>query len=200
MATPRLTERQRRSVVCPVCDARIGRPCVSSRIPSAASFGGGWGGYPALDREHPARVAEARADLYPAAPAAPAATAALLPADPSAYTYGAWSWGYSPAMTHEHAAYWGARAIWRGDGPMDLLPDRQSVLARSEADAKRLVVLLNAGARAAANRRLAALANRWEVSPREAAEVVLHDDGTVRIVANTNASHGYLYVTAQLLS
>jgi hypothetical protein len=63
MATIRLTESQRRAVHCPVCDARPGRPCRSSRIPSASTLGGGWGGYPALDREHPARVVDARAAL-----------------------------------------------------------------------------------------------------------------------------------------
>ena len=56
----RLTQRQRRAVDCPVCGARPGRPCQSTRIGSPSSLGGGWGGYPVLDREHPSRVADAR--------------------------------------------------------------------------------------------------------------------------------------------
>ena len=115
------------------------------------------------------------------------------------YTHGSFSFGYPPAMTGEHRAYWGARAIWKGRGPMDLLRDRQSMVAVDKATADRLASLLNGGALKAANKRLDALANRWEVSPGEANEVVLHEDASVRIVANTNASHGYLYVTAQLL-
>jgi hypothetical protein len=47
-------------VPCPQCGARPGRDCISTRIPSANSFGGGWGGYQALSRSHSERVAEAR--------------------------------------------------------------------------------------------------------------------------------------------
>lgn len=65
MPTLRLISQQRRSVYCPTCDAAPGHACRSFRIPSAATFGGGWGGYPRLDREHPARVAAARALLAP---------------------------------------------------------------------------------------------------------------------------------------
>lgn len=48
------------SVACPKCGARRGHPCRSSRIPSAATLGGGWGGYPVLNRVHPERAVEAR--------------------------------------------------------------------------------------------------------------------------------------------
>ena len=116
-----------------------------------------------------------------------------------AYKFGQWSWGYQPAMTQKHRAYWGARAIWNGKGDMDLLPDRQSSVATDEGAAERLRALLNGGALKAANKRLEALARTWEVSPSESNEVILHEDDKVRIVANTNGSYGYLYVTAQLL-
>lgn len=71
MPTLRLISKQRRSVYCPTCDAAPGHACRSFRIPSAATFGGGWGGYSRLDREHPSRVAAARALLVntPATPA-----------------------------------------------------------------------------------------------------------------------------------
>lgn len=54
-----VTEVEKRAVNCPNCGARRGRPCVSSRIGSANSFGGGWGGYSHLDRAHAERRAEA---------------------------------------------------------------------------------------------------------------------------------------------
>jgi hypothetical protein len=59
----RLNADDRRSVTCPTCYARTGRACVSSRQPGANTLGGGWGGPPELDREHPARVATVRARL-----------------------------------------------------------------------------------------------------------------------------------------
>jgi hypothetical protein len=61
LAAVRLTRAERRSVECPTCLARRGSPCKGSRIPGANTFGGGWGGPPALDREHAPRIADARA-------------------------------------------------------------------------------------------------------------------------------------------
>ena len=55
--TEQVTERQKRWVECPQCGAAAGRPCKSSRIPSAHSFGGGWGGPPDLERAHAERRA-----------------------------------------------------------------------------------------------------------------------------------------------
>jgi hypothetical protein len=72
------------------------------------------------------------------------------------------------------------------------------VVAKDKAAADRLLKSLNAGILKKANKRLDELANRWEVSPSEPNEVVLYDDANVRIIGNTNGSHGYLYVTAQL--
>ena len=59
----KLSSSERRIVECPVCLAGKGRPCHSLKIGSASRMGGGWGGYPQLDREHPARVQEAREAL-----------------------------------------------------------------------------------------------------------------------------------------
>jgi len=114
------------------------------------------------------------------------------------YEYGSFAWGYSPAVTKTHRAYWGARTIWKGR-EWDILHDRQSVAATDKPTADRLVALLNGGALKAAQKRLMEMANRWEVTPEEANEVVLYDDAKVRIIGNANASHGYFYVTAQLL-
>jgi len=46
---------------CPECGARPGSPCRGSRIPSAGSLGGGWGGPPARKSPHPARQEVRRA-------------------------------------------------------------------------------------------------------------------------------------------
>lgn len=50
-----VSETQKRSVKCPRCYAASGRACTSAKIPSQNTLGGGWGGYPALDRSHPER-------------------------------------------------------------------------------------------------------------------------------------------------
>jgi hypothetical protein len=47
-------------VRCPECGRRAGRDCQGSRIPSANSFGGGWGGPSDLQRPHQERVVEAK--------------------------------------------------------------------------------------------------------------------------------------------
>lgn len=51
----KVTEAQKRSIVCPECGARPGYACKGSRIPGANTFGGGWGGPPNLDSAHRAR-------------------------------------------------------------------------------------------------------------------------------------------------
>lgn len=114
------------------------------------------------------------------------------------YTFGSFAWGYGPAVTKEHEAYWGARTIWKGR-EWDILHDRQSVLATDKTKADRLCALLNEGRLKAAGKRLQQLGNKFEADPSMANEVVLLDDGVVRIIGNANASHGYFYVTAQLL-
>ena len=50
-----VSEAQKRAVECPRCYARSGRACTSSKMPGQNTLGGGWGGYPALDRAHPER-------------------------------------------------------------------------------------------------------------------------------------------------
>jgi hypothetical protein len=52
-----VTEKHKRRVVCPSCNAQPGQPCRSSRIPGANTFGGGWGGPPDLDTAHRERRA-----------------------------------------------------------------------------------------------------------------------------------------------
>jgi hypothetical protein len=47
-------------VTCPYCGARPGRSCKGERIPSANSFGGGWGGPPPRKNSHHERIALAK--------------------------------------------------------------------------------------------------------------------------------------------
>jgi hypothetical protein len=53
--TIKVTESQKRSIVCPRCGRRVGEACRGERIPGPNSFGGGWGGPPDLDRAHAER-------------------------------------------------------------------------------------------------------------------------------------------------
>ena len=115
------------------------------------------------------------------------------------YTIEQFAFGYAPAVTGEHRAYWGARAIWKGGRTWDVLPDRQGVKATDKAALDTLLARLNGGVLRKAEARLGVLGNTWEVSPSEAREVVLFEDAHVRVVGNTNGSHGYIYLTAQLL-
>lgn len=57
MASHRISEEDKRSVACPYCGRRPGKPCRSSRQPGPNTFGGGWGGPPDLDVAHLARRA-----------------------------------------------------------------------------------------------------------------------------------------------
>ena len=50
-----VSETQKRTVECPRCYADSGRACTSAKIPGQNTLGGGWGGYPPLDRAHPER-------------------------------------------------------------------------------------------------------------------------------------------------
>lgn len=73
--TIRVSEKQKRFISCPVCGARPGRPCRSSRIPGANTLGGGWGGPPALGRAHAERRAEYLAAIAPETTPEPEPTA-----------------------------------------------------------------------------------------------------------------------------
>jgi hypothetical protein len=91
-------------------------------------------------------------------------------------------------------AVWGARLI----APNDLLWDRQGLIADDDEAKAELVAWLNGevrgqGALNEALRRLARipLANVDE-------EVVIYEDATGKIVGNTQASHGYVYVAGWL--
>lgn len=91
-----------------------------------------------------------------------------------------------------YPAAWGARAICRGDGFVDLLQDRMDAFG-SQADKDRLFAHLN------------------EVLPRpvlndKAGRIqgnddtvhLIHEDDVVKVVASAQKSYGYVYITAVL--
>lgn len=109
--------------------------------------------------------------------------------------------GYNPGLPPQAPAAWGARAILeRGAGggrQAGLLPDRQSMVGPEELRIQ-LRDALNGGALAAMQRQIARLYRKGEIRDSEAREVVLYDDPEIRIIGNTNASHGYIYLVAYI--
>jgi len=106
-------------------------------------------------------------------------------------------WGYRCEVPSGTKIVWGARAIFnpRDTHPMDLLPDRQSF--HGDADEwLNLQYLLHNGVLEAAQARLAAYVRKGTVRRDTRNEVVLYDTTLIKVVGNTNASHGYFYVTA----
>ena len=113
--------------------------------------------------------------------------------------------GYDVAVPNGVKAAWGARAIFKmptypHKAFMDLLPDRQGVcwLDGHKDSVTTLTELLNGGVLAAAQERFDALVQLGEVHTREPHAVVVYEDDDIKMVGNSNGSHGYFYVAAWL--
>jgi hypothetical protein len=107
-------------------------------------------------------------------------------------------WGYNTPEAEGSPAVWGARAIWPnryGPFALDILHDRQSMRGE-KADRDGLAYILNNGVLEAVQARMAAYERRGLVRSDTRNEVVLYDSGSVKVIGNSNASHGYFYVTA----
>lgn len=107
------------------------------------------------------------------------------------------TFGYNRGLPPGTATAWGCRAIIDQDGLVDVSPDRQSA-AGPRVDA--LLDHLNHHVRGAWRERAAELLRNGVMSTRTAAEFVLYQDFKVMIKGDTNASAGYLYVCAYLLT
>ncbi len=94
-------------------------------------------------------------------------------------------------------AVWGARAIDDRD-TFGTLRDRQGIVGDPGAVAALIDLLNNHGALAHAQKVWAVLKRQGEVQRDEGRRVVLIDHPVLRIEADTNASHGYVYVVAYL--
>ena len=93
-------------------------------------------------------------------------------------------------------AAWGARFISQR-GYLDLVWNRQSIAWRDEEAKEELITLLDGGVIELIRKVYKDLWDRFEVRGDEAEEHLLVD-GRVKAIGNTNASHGYFYVSAWL--
>jgi hypothetical protein len=104
-------------------------------------------------------------------------------------------WGLQPDVPC--VAAWGARAIMEGNGHgsyrLDFLHDRQAV-AGPKAELHKLCEWCNETGIPALRMRI----NELGIQPRERTLVVIERPG-LRLIANPNASYGYLYICAMLL-
>jgi hypothetical protein len=94
--------------------------------------------------------------------------------------------------------WWGARAILapRAFRPMDILPDRQS--SGGERFPLLMRLLNEYGGLSIAQARASALCNNFKLVGKEQFERILLDTDLVKVVADTRASHGYVYISAWL--
>jgi hypothetical protein len=105
-------------------------------------------------------------------------------------------WGLN-AHPEDSPAYWGARAILTsGKNPIDFVPNRQS--GGGDLFSVLASLLNDAGGLKIAQARVRALLDTWQMSSRESKLFTLVDNDMMTMVANTNGSYGYLYISAWL--
>jgi len=102
-------------------------------------------------------------------------------------------WGLRTAIPEGTEVSWGSRAIL-SRGFADLV--YCSVAAPTRKDAQLLTTALDGGILEEALGRVRELCESYEMAGDEAQLFTLYDDGDVVVVANTNASYGYLYLAA----
>jgi hypothetical protein len=107
------------------------------------------------------------------------------------------SFGYNAGLPEGQRAAWGARLIVTQDGYIDFVHDRQDFFG-SDEDKAALREWLRAGAGTSAFEQASALLKAGTMRTRESGEFVLCEDEQGKIVGNTNASAGYLYVAGWL--
>jgi hypothetical protein len=93
------------------------------------------------------------------------------------------------------AAAWGARLIVSQDGWVDIVHDRQDLIAAdSESNAALIVALTNSTWK----RDLVTKLQTGEVDTRNGADVVVYEDDEIKVAGNSNGSYGYFYIAAWL--
>jgi hypothetical protein len=109
-------------------------------------------------------------------------------------------WGLRGVLPTNAVTAWGARAILQtsGDFPIDLLPDRQDIIGEPEQRSLLKHLLNAAGGTRIMQARVKSMLNARVIDSRKASQVTLLDTDLIRVDANTNASHGYLYLTGWL--
>jgi len=109
--------------------------------------------------------------------------------------------GYAPAIERAQfdrcPAIWGARAIVENnDTGFGLVPGRNSWYTEGAKEREALVLALNNGVLDACRAEFVRLRDEnWDIN-RVSQEYVLYEDDAVKVVGNTNGSHGYLYLAA----
>lgn len=104
--------------------------------------------------------------------------------------FGLWS-----ELKDETKVAWGARGIVK-KGNVSLLPDRQSWKGNDD-EQQEFSKLLNSGPLSKAIEKAEELLSTHDMRSDKRKLFVLYEDDRVRIVGNTNASCGYLYLLAE---
>lgn len=108
-------------------------------------------------------------------------------------------WGYTAAVPADTKAAWGARLIIDGQSYKhggDLLYDRQGGYSDSKGYATLLHDRLNSIKPWL--KPLAALILDGTVRPDQENEVIVYEDELIKVVGNSNGSHGYFYIAGWL--
>lgn len=105
-------------------------------------------------------------------------------------------YGLGWAVPDDAPVAWGARAILqRGNYPIDLLQNRQAMWG--EPELRKALGLALDSMMPKLQAKVAEMQNKWEIRGDKENLVVLEEGPLhIRVVANTNASHGYLYMAA----
>jgi hypothetical protein len=105
------------------------------------------------------------------------------------------SFGYNRGLIAGVIAAWGARWIVKQNGHVDQVHNRQDCFGPDD-ERKRLLDYLNTEVDGAERREAARLLKAYELRTDEDKEVTLYEDQHLVVLANPQASHGYLYVVA----
>lgn len=107
------------------------------------------------------------------------------------------AFGLNEAVPADADVAWGARLIITMDGHVDLPPDRQSV-AGTEGTPRDVFLdqLQSAFAKAALFTKVREMIFAREIDTRVAGQVTIFEGGGFKVVGDTKASAGYLYVAA----
>lgn len=105
-------------------------------------------------------------------------------------------YGYREAVPHDAKVAWGARFIVTQDGHVDLPPDRQGLAGDPDLKGALLDQMQAVMPFGRLRDEIASRLRSGEINTRERAQHVLADEGGIRIVADTKASAGYLYLAA----
>lgn len=103
------------------------------------------------------------------------------------------AFGYNKGIPADAQAVWGARLIW----PDDLVWDRQDLVTKDEASKEVLIDWLNKIGISKMRENLR-MPYTLGLHPIQDIEAVIYEDEIGKIIGNSNASAGYIYVVGWL--